>query len=178
MEAALTDKLLELSLKDDPDVTRDTVSDCLFLCFVHNVKEIARNGQLPKQVTKDGDKIMAPLPTQWRPIGNLREKVDVSTATGMRLLGADAAKDMLKDHPRSALLKRHILHRFRSACLRERDAEVLGDDVLPDDATEADKLETWRKLMIIQGTRLCFQVFALLLLWLMALLCNTFIALQ
>jgi hypothetical protein len=158
MEAALTDKLLELSMKDEPDVTRDSVADCLFLCFVHNMKQIVRNGQVAKHVTVDGDKIMVPLPTQWRPVANVREKVDVSTSTGMRLLAADAAKDMLHCHPRTALLKRHMLHRFRSASLRERDAEVLGDDVLPDDAAEVDKLETWRKLMISQGTRLRFHV--------------------
>jgi hypothetical protein len=161
MEAYLTEKLLELQLRDDPSVTRNQLGDCLFLCFVHFLKGIQ---SLAKSVQKEGEKLLVFKPTHTmgaaaRPVRD-RARIDVSTAQGMRLLAADMAESMLNPlspHPHTESLKKHIRHRFRSATIRARDAEVLGEDVLSDDATDEAKFESWCKLMRNSGANSFIQ---------------------
>jgi hypothetical protein len=153
MEAQLTDRLLNLSMKDEPEVTRNRAGECLFLCFVQSVNTQSATA---RNVEKNGTAILVQKPSQTlaRAVGD-RDKLDVSTTLGMRLLAADLAECMLDPatpHSQTAMLKRHILHRFRSSYIRQRDAEVLGDDVLPDNASDKDKFEAWCKLMRTSGT--------------------------
>jgi hypothetical protein len=154
MDVQLTDRLLNLNYKDEPDVTRNSQHECLFLCFVQYVKTWESR---PKHVENVEESVLLHYPSHsTRPL-NEREKLDVGTSTGMRLLAADKGESMLDPatpHPYTALLKKHIMHRFRSAYMRDRDAEVLGEAVLPDDAPEADKLDAWCKLMRTTGTPL------------------------
>lgn len=50
------------------------------------------------------------------------------------------------------VLKRHIRHRFRSACMRERDNALLQDrEQLGAEATEADEQKVLQKLMEGKG---------------------------
>jgi hypothetical protein len=151
MEAQLTNRLLTLSLKDEPEVTRNRLGDCLFLCFVQAVKT---QTSAPRNLLVEGDTATLSWPTHAsRPVAE-RERVDVSNALGMRQLAADSARAMLSEETPNAqapLLKRHIMHRFRSAYMRERDHEVLGDDGITDDATDAEKIEAWCKLMSLTG---------------------------
>jgi hypothetical protein len=151
MDVQLTDRLLNLNYKDEPDVTRNSLHECLFQCFVHCVKTWESR---PKHVENIGESVLLHYPTHaTRPL-NEREKVDVSTPTGMRLLAADKAESMLDPstpHPSTASLQKHIKHRFRSAYMRERDSEVLGEAALPDDAPDDDKFDAWCKLMRTTG---------------------------
>lgn len=152
MESQLTTKLLALQLKDEPEVTRNSLSDCLFQCFAQSVKLQSED---PRNFETVGDTKLVPYfsHTLTKEPAE-REKVDVSTPTGIRLLVADAAKcwlDPETPHARTEELKKHILHRYRSANMRARDAEVLGDDVLPDDAPENDKFEQWCRIMQSTG---------------------------
>lgn len=152
MDVQLTNRLYSLGLKDDPSVTRNTRGDCLFLCFVHHCKGVDASKR-KFTVSEDG-KYMATYPTELTKFPHEREQVDISTTTGMRLLAADAATWMLNNdapHPHAALLRRHIMHRFRSSCLRTLDSEALNGDVLPDNASDDDKLEHWKKLMRCNG---------------------------
>jgi hypothetical protein len=152
MDVQLTNRLLALGYKDEPSITRNRTNDCLFLCFV----EFCKNTEAKHRkftVTNDGQ-YLAFYPTHSnRPILH-REQVDISTATGMRLLAADAATYVLSEDTPNAqapLLKRHILHRFRSAYMRNVDSEMLNGEQLPDDASDGDKIEYWKKLMMLNG---------------------------
>jgi hypothetical protein len=152
MDGQLTNRLLNLGFKDEPSITRNMTNDCLFLCFVQCCKTIDSNSR-KFRVTTDG-KYLAQYPTHLvKPIIQ-REEVDISTATGMRLLAADAATYMLSEqtpNPQAPLLKRHILHRFRSAHMRNVDSEALNGEHLSDDATEDEKVDYWKKLMRLNG---------------------------
>jgi hypothetical protein len=151
MESYLSEKLLELQLRDEPSVTRTQLGDCLFLCFVHFLKETQILG---KSVQREGSQLLVVKPTQTagadaRVVRDC-ERFDVSTAQGMRLLAADMAGFMLDPstpHTQTSNLKKHIFHRFRSATIRPRDAEVLGEQVLSDDSTNELKFATWCNLM-------------------------------
>jgi hypothetical protein len=152
MDGQLTNRLLALGLKDEPSITRNIMNDCLFLCFVECCKNTdSKNRKF--RVTNDG-KYLAQFPTHLVRHPLQREEVDISTATGMRLLSADAATYMLSEQTPNAqapLLKRHILHRFRSAHMRKVDSEALNGEQLPDSASDDEKVEYWKKLMRMNG---------------------------
>jgi hypothetical protein len=64
--------------------------------------------------------------------------------------------------PVAGLLKQHMLHRFRSSYLRDRDAELLGEAAVADGASEADKLTAWYSLMETTGViQPCIERFEL-----------------
>jgi hypothetical protein len=152
MGAQLTNRLLALGFKDEPSITRNRLNDCLFLCFVEFCKTTeAKHRKF--SVTNDGQYLATYATHSNRPIIQ-REQVDISTAAGMRLLAADAATYILSEDTPNAqapLLKRHILHRFRSAYMRKVDSELLNGEELPDDASDGDKIEYWKKLMTLNG---------------------------
>jgi hypothetical protein len=152
MDVQLTNRLLALGYKDEPSVTRNMTNDCLFLCFVEFCKNT--EGKCSKFTVTDEGQYLIWYPTHVnKPIVE-REQLDISTATGMRLLAADACTYMLSDDTPNAqaqLLKRHILHRFRSAYMRQLDSEALNGEHLPDDASDADKFDHWKKLMRMNG---------------------------
>jgi hypothetical protein len=77
MEAQLTDRLLNLSLKDEPEVTRNREGDCLYLCFVQSVKTQSATA---RNVEKIGTTVLVQKPHQTltRALGD-RDKLDVST---------------------------------------------------------------------------------------------------
>lgn len=152
MDVQVSNRLLALGYKDQPDVTRNKLGDCLFLCFL----QACRDAELRSRkftVTEDG-KFTISYPTHaTKPVAD-RESVDISTAIGMRLLAADGAEAMLSDdtpNAQASLLKRHILHRFRSKYMRDRDREAVRGAPLADDASDDDKVKYWMHLMRCNG---------------------------
>ena len=123
MEAQLTDKLLKINLKEEKDVSRNTLGDCLFMCFAHAVKSFSQHVRAATmdKVTK---KVTCPLPTHAKKPVHQKTIVDVTTVAGLRLLAADSARAMESTSTPSAnaaLLRRHILFRSQSASMLARD---------------------------------------------------------
>jgi hypothetical protein len=150
MDVQVTNRLLALGYKDDPAVTRNRLGDCLFLCFVQSCRDATSR----KFTVHDDGKYMITYPTHATMNIADREELEISTVTGMRLLAADGAEAMLSEETPNAqapLLKRHILHRFRSKYMLERDREAMGGELLPDDASDADKVDYWKRLMRCNG---------------------------
>jgi hypothetical protein len=152
MEAQLTQKLLSLGLKDEKDVTRNSLGDCLFLCFARFVQSCDTHS---REVTKEDDgSVKIALSTHSTRQVEDRTVVDITTIAGLRQLAADSARAMLSTETPSPVadrLKQHMLHRFRSSYLRERDEEVLGEAAIADGGSEAEKLTAWYSLMETTG---------------------------
>lgn len=151
MESQLKNRLLNLNLRDEPDVTRNSVGECLFLCFAQFLKQ---HNSLARAVTREGDALYVVRPSQQGHVVAERERLDVSSVAGLRLLAADTTRAILTDITptcQAPLLRKHILHRFRSAFMRDRDAQVDGFEPPPDDASEPDKVRAWCKLMETAG---------------------------
>jgi hypothetical protein len=146
MDVQVTNRLLALGYKDEQEITRNRLGDCLFLCFLQSCRDATSR----KFTVDDDGKYLITYPTHATKDILDREELDISTAVGMRLLAADGAEAMLSNDTPNAqapLLKRHILHRFRSKFMRDRDCEALGGDILPDDASDGDKINYWKRLM-------------------------------
>jgi hypothetical protein len=143
---------LNLGFKDEPFITRKMTNDCLFFCFIQCLKTTDSKSRKIR-VTND-DRYLAQYPTHIVKPTIQREEVDIGTATGMRLLAADAATYMLGEltpNPQAPLPMRHILHRFRSAHMRNVESEALNGQHLSDDATEDEKVDYSKKLMRLNG---------------------------
>jgi hypothetical protein len=101
--------------------------------------------------------IVVPLPThRASPIADTRS-VEICISAGMRQVVVDGATAMPStDTPEKqrTFLRRNILHRFKSAVTRTRDAEV-DDEEPPADVSEEGMVAARKRLMQLQGAKSC-----------------------
>lgn len=155
MEGILDTRLLEIGLLAREAVTKDSLHDCLFVCFQYAVANAAA---LPKDIKKlpgqAGEETKYNIYWRWaRPEG---KTYDVGTIVGLRQLCSDAAEqltdidNLYQAHGDAERLIKHIKYRFTHPSSAENDACIPGT-ALPEEPTDAEYVRRWQEVIASTG---------------------------